>query len=211
MIPHQYSYKTVKCEGSAEFTERKSEFIGWVKPVYTEQDALDFINTVRSIHPSASHNAYAYIIRDTNITRVSDDGEPSATAGMPILNILQKQELTNIVAVVTRYFGGIMLGAGGLVRAYSQAARMAVDAAGITIYESFTEFDVVCSYADYEKLMKFIKSEEIILDTTNFEDSVTLSFATKNDNYEKICEKIIDLTNARAAIDKKSERFDFFS
>ena len=205
-----YSYKTVKCESSAEFTERKSEFIGWVKPVYTEQEALDFINTVRSLHPTASHNAYAYIIRDNSITRASDDGEPSSTAGMPILNILQKQDLTNIVAVVTRYFGGIMLGAGGLVRAYSQAARMAVDAAGTTIYESFTEFDVVCSYADYERLIKFIKTEAVIHDDTIFEDSVTLSFATKNDNYEKFCEKIIDLTNARVIIDKRSERFDFF-
>lgn len=204
-----YSYKTVKQESSAEFVERKSVFIGWVKPVYDEKSALDFINKIRAKHPDASHNVYAYIIRENNITRFSDDGEPSSTAGMPVLNVLQKQDLTNVVAVVTRYFGGIMLGAGGLVRAYSHAAKIGVESAGIATFESFTEFDVVCSYADYEKILKYIKSEKVILDNTIYEDSVTVSLATRYDNFEKISKDIINLTNGKSDIIKRSARFDF--
>jgi len=204
-----YSYKTVKKESSAEFTERKSVFIGWVKPVYDEKGALDFINQVQAKHPGAGHNAYAYIIRENNITRFSDAGEPSGTAGMPILNVLQKQDLINVVAVVTRYWGGIMLGAGGLVRAYSHAAKIGVESAGIAVWESFAEFDVICSYAGYEKLLKYIKSEKIISDDTLFEDTVTLSLATRHDNFERISQEIIDLTNADVIIEKRSARFDF--
>ena len=204
-----YSYKTVKQESSAEFVERKSVFIGWAKPVYDEKSALDFITKVRAKHSDASHNAYAYIIREGNITRFSDDGEPSGTAGMPILNVLQKQDLTNVAAVATRYFGGIMLGAGGLVRAYSQAAKIGVEAAGIAVYESFTEFDVTCSYADYEKISKYIKSAPVILDDTLFEGNVTLSLAARHDNCGEIFAEIINLTNAKADINNRSERFDF--
>jgi len=204
-----YSYKTVKKESSAEFVERKSVFIGWAKPVYDEKGALDFINKVQSIHPGAGHNAYAYIIRENNITRFSDAGEPSGTAGMPMLNVLQKQDLTNVIAVVTRYFGGILLGAGGLVRAYSHAVKIGVESAGIAVWESFTEFDVICSYADYEKLLKYIKSEKIILDDTLFEDTVMLSLATRHDNFEKYSQEIINMTNAKAIIDERSARFDF--
>ena len=203
------SYRTVKCEGSAEFVERKSVFTGWAKPVHDEKSALGFINKVRGIHPNASHNAYAYIIREGNITRFSDDGEPSGTAGMPVLNVLQKQDLTNVVAVATRYFGGIMLGAGGLVRAYSHAAKLGVESAGIAVYESFTEFDVICSYADYEKLLKFMQSAPVILDGTLFEDRVMLSLAVRHDNFEKIYGEIVNLTNAKSDINKRSERFDF--
>ncbi|MCL2099272.1 MAG: YigZ family protein [Oscillospiraceae bacterium] len=205
-----YSYKTVKKESSAEFTEKKSVFTGRVKPVCSEAEALDFINKIRAEQQNASHNAYAYIIRENNITRFSDDGEPSGTAGMPILNVLQKQELTNAAAVVTRYFGGIMLGAGGLVRAYSRAARLGMESAGIAVFENFTEFDVLCSYSDYEKILKYIKSEKIIEDNTQFEADITVSLAVLHDNFEKISKEITDLTNAKAVINKKSERYDFF-
>ena len=204
-----YSYKTVKRESSAEFTERKSVFIGWVKPVYDEKSAVDFINQVQAKNPGAGHNAYAYIIRENNITRFSDAGEPSSTAGMPILNVLQKQDLTNVIAVVTRYFGGILLGAGGLVRAYSHAAKIGVESAGIAVWESFTEFDAVCEYPDYDKILKYIKSDKIILDDTLFEDTVKLSLAVRHDNYERICGELINLTNAKVIINKRSSRFDF--
>ena len=206
-----YSYKTLKCESAAEFTERKSVFIGRVKPVYDEKSALDFIGKVRAEHAGANHNAYAYIIREGNITRFSDDGEPSGTAGMPVLNVLQKQGLANAAAVVTRYFGGIMLGAGGLVRAYSHAAKLGVESAGTAVFESFTEFDVTCPYADYEKLLKFIKSERIIVDGTVFEENVTLRLAVRHDNFERVSEEIVNLTNAKSDINKRSERFDFIN
>ena len=205
----EYTYKTVKQEGSAEFTERKSVFIGWAAPVHDEGGALDFIDRVRRRHPGAGHNAYAYIIREGNITRFSDAGEPSGTAGMPILNVLQKQGLTNVCAVVTRYWGGIMLGAGGLVRAYSHAAKIGVEAAGVAVWESFTEFGVSCSYADYEKILKYIKSEKVIVDGTLFEADVKLSLAARHDNFDEYAREIINLTNARADINKTGARYDF--
>ena len=201
------SYKTVKKECSAEFTEKKSIFIGHVKPVWDEQSALDFINQMCGIYNDASHNVYAYIIRDTNAVRFSDDGEPSSTAGVPALSVLQKNDLTNVAAVVTRYFGGILLGAGGLVRAYSHAVKLAVEAAGIVLYENFTEFDVSCGYPDYDKLLKFIKSEKIITDNTIFGENIILSLAVKYDCFEKICVGIINLTNGKSDIIKQGERF----
>ena len=186
-MDNKISYKTVKTECSAEFTEKKSVFICAVKPVPDEKAALDFINKTREKYKDASHNVYAYIIRESNITRFSDDGEPSSTAGVPALSVLQKNELTNIAAVVTRYFGGIMLGAGGLVRAYSRAVKLAVDSAGIALYENHIEFDVSCGYSDYDKLLKFIKSEKIITDDTVFGENIILSLAIKYDRFDKIC------------------------
>jgi len=207
LISNLISYKTVKKECSAEFTEKKSIFIGHVKPVWDEQSALDFINQMCGIYNDASHNVYAYIIRDTNAVRFSDDGEPSSTAGVPALSVLQKNDLTNVAAVVTRYFGGILLGAGGLVRAYSHAVKLAVEAAGIVLYENFTEFDVSCGYPDYDKLLKFIKSEKIITDNTIFGENIILSLAVKYDCFEKICVGIINLTNGKSDIIKQGERF----
>ena len=201
------SYKTVKQECSAEFTEKKSVFICTVKPIWDEQSALDFINQIRGKHSDASHNVYAYIIRDSNVVRFSDDGEPNSTAGVPALSVLQKNDLTNVVAVVTRYFGGILLGAGGLVRAYSHAVKLAIDEAGVAIYENYTQFDVLCGYPDYDKLLKFIKSEKIITDNTSFGENIILSLAIKYDRFEKICAEIINLTNGKSDIIKQGERF----
>ena len=201
------SYKTVKKECSAEFTEKKSVFIGHVKPVPDEHSALDFISQTRKKYNDASHNVYAYIIRDTNIVRFSDDGEPNSTAGIPTLSVLQKNDLTNVVAVVTRYFGGILLGAGGLVRAYSHAAKLAVDESGITLYENHIEFDVLCGYSDYDKLLKFIKSENIIIDNTVFGENIVLSLAVKYDLFEKVSYEIVNLSNGKSEIIKKGERF----
>lgn len=204
------AYKTVKIECSAEFIEKKSTFICTVKPVWDEKDALDFISQMRKKYGDASHNVYAYIIRDTNAVRFSDDGEPSSTAGVPALSVLQKNELKNVAAVVTRYFGGILLGAGGLVRAYSHAVKFAVDTAGIALYENYTEFEVSCGYSDYDKLLKFIKSEKIIADDTVFGENIILLLAVKYDLFDKIRAEIINLTNGKADIIKKGERFSSY-
>ena len=201
------SYKTVKKECSAEFTEKKSVFICTVKPVWDEKSALDFIAKIRAKYNDASHNVPAYIIRDTNIIRFSDDGEPSSTAGIPALSVLQKSGLTNVAAVVTRYFGGILLGAGGLVRAYSHAVKLALDASGIALYENFAEFDVLCGYSDYDKILKFIKSDKILIDDTVFGENIVLSLAIKSDRFDKFRADIINLTNGKADAIKKGERF----
>ena len=208
LISHQ-SYKTVKSERSAEFTEKKSIFICTVRPVWEEKSALDFINQIRQKHKDASHNVYAYIIRETNVVRFSDDGEPSSTAGVPALSVLQKNELTNVAAVVTRYFGGILLGAGGLVRAYSHSVKLAVESAGIAVYENHIEFDVLCGYQDYAQLLKFIKSEKVITDNTVFGENIVLSLAVKHNMFAQIQADIINLTNGKAVLIKKGERFAF--
>jgi len=197
------AYKTVRKEASAEFTEKKSIFIGTVTPVTDERAALDFIAGMRKLYSDASHNVYAYIIKDTNTVRFSDDGEPSSTAGVPALSVLQKNDLTNAAVVVTRYFGGILLGAGGLVRAYSRAAALAVEAAGAALYESFTEFDAVCAYSDYDKLVKFIKAENIIADDTVFGENIVLSLAVKHDRFDFVRAGIVNLTNGKAEVIKK--------
>ena len=201
------SYKTVKKGCSAEFTEKKSVFVCTVKPVQSEEAALDFIASIRQKHSSASHNVYAYMIKEANITRFSDDGEPSSTAGIPALSVLQKNELTNVTAVVTRYFGGILLGAGGLVRAYSRAVSLALEASGIALYEIFAEFEVLCGYADYDRLSKFIRSEKIIVDNTVFEENVVLSLAVKQGSFDKVKADIINLTDGRANLTMRGERF----
>ena len=123
------NYKTVKNDANAEFIEKKSRFIGYCRPVKSQDEAVNFINEIRSIHRQATHNVYAYILREDNIMRYSDDGEPAGTAGVPVLEVLKKENLTDIAVVVTRYFGGVLLGAGGLVRAYGKSAKLGVDAA----------------------------------------------------------------------------------
>ena len=181
-----------------------------MKSVPDEKSALDFIGEIRGKYSGASHNVYAYIIKDANIVRFSDDGEPSSCAGIPALSVLQKNGLTNITAVVTRYFGGILLGAGGLVRAYSRSVSLAVETAGIALYEIFAEFDVSCQYSDYDRLLKFINSQKIsrvITDNINFGENIILSLAVKHNALEKIRENIINLTNGKADIIIKGERF----
>ena len=116
-------YKTIADRCEARFIEKKSEFIGYLAPVAAEDEAIAFINEIRAMHRKATHNCYAYILRENSTARHSDDGEPSGTAGVPIYEVLRKEELCNVACVVTRYFGGIMLGAGGLVRAYTRGAK----------------------------------------------------------------------------------------
>ena len=204
------SYKTVKKECSAEHTEKRSVFICTVKSVDTEDGALNFIEKIRQKYKDASHNVYAYIIRDTNAVRFSDDGEPSSTAGVPCLTVLQKNELTNVAAVVTRYFGGILLGAGGLVRAYSTATILGVEAAGIALYENFTEFDLICGYSDYDKILNYIKNIRIIIGDTNFEENIIMSMAVKHDEYDKFAGSIINLTNGKAKFNKTGFRYTYY-
>ena len=123
MIIISNEYKTVKDIGIAEIVEKRSRFIASVRPVSSEEDALEYLNMLKQKYWDARHNVYAYIIRENNIMRYSDDGEPSGTAGVPVLDILKREELTDVIVVVTRYFGGILLGTGGLVHAYSKAAK----------------------------------------------------------------------------------------
>ena len=137
--------------GEDEFYEKKSHFIGRAWPVETEEEALEKIQAMKKQHYDATHNCWAYIIRDGAV-RFSDDGEPGGTAGMPMLQVLQREGLYNIVCVVTRYFGGILLGAGGLTRAYTKGAKDALDAAGIARMSQWTLWDIPCTYPLFERI-----------------------------------------------------------
>ena len=136
----------------AEFVEKKSRFIGSIWPVETEEEARARIEEVKKKHYDARHNCWAFRLRSGSVERYSDDGEPQGTAGQPILNVFQREEVTNVLCVVTRYFGGILLGAGGLTRAYGKSAKDALDAAGISVVRPWTQIEVDCPYGLFERL-----------------------------------------------------------
>ena len=175
-----------------EFVEKKSRFIGYVKPVINEEEAIEFINAVKKKHSDATHNCYAYIVRDNNIMRYSDDGEPAGTAGMPILDVLRKEELTDVCVVVTRYFGGTLLGTGGLVRAYTKGAQVGLDAAE-RIEKLFCNiYSVKCDYSMMGSLQYSIQEDgEYILKDTLFTDNVEFIVYVKTPDAERF-EKMIE-------------------
>lgn len=201
-------YKTVRGRAVDMFVEKKSEFIGYISPVSSEDEALAFIAEIKKKHADATHNCHAYILQGTEIARFSDDGEPSGTAGMPILEVIKREGLSGVCIVVTRYFGGILLGAGGLVRAYAKGAKIAIDAAGICSFVSFTEFTLNCDYSDYEKIRRDLDAKKIKCDDTEFGSDVTLKLACKDELYQGFCDYAVNLTNGRAIIRKTGERFD---
>ena len=167
-------YKTVEKEASDFFIEKKSKFIGYAKPVKTQEDTLEFISKIKSKHWDATHNVYAYVLRENNIQRYSDDGEPQGTAGQPMLEVLRKQGLRHVLAVVTRYFGGVKLGAGGLVCAYTKSVTDALKKAEIVKYKPSVTFFVETDYA----CLKGLKREIASLSETEADVRKTISEAT---------------------------------
>ncbi len=201
-------YTTIKSPVKASFIEKRSEFIGHLCPVTTNQQAVDIINEVKSEHRKARHNVYAYILRDNNITRYSDDGEPQGTGGVPVLDVLQKQGLTDVCCVVTRYFGGILLGGGGLVRAYSHAAAIAVEAAEIMNMCLCTCCDIKVSYDMYGKVSFILPEFEVKQTASDFGDTVKLTLFVKNELFDSFQKKLIDITSGRIEIIKKAEVYE---
>jgi len=199
---------TLEKAASAELTERKSVFIGYASPVGSEEEAIEFIKAIKKKHADARHNVYAYMLNGGGIARYSDDGEPQGTAGVPVLDIIRKGGFCDAVIVVTRYFGGILLGAGGLVRAYSAAARMAVEAAGIVTYDLFTEFSLTVSYNDHGKLTTLLAQANPLRDGIDYADNVTLRLALPLDELEDFRAKASEITAGRAAFAVTGERFD---
>ncbi|MBP3683694.1 MAG: YigZ family protein [Oscillospiraceae bacterium] len=185
LIPTQF--------GEDEFYEKKSHFIGRVWPVETEEEALEKIQQMKKQHYDATHNCWAYVIKDGAV-RFSDDGEPGGTAGMPMLQVLQREGLYNIVCVVTRYFGGILLGAGGLVRAYTKGAKIAVDAAGKSMKRVWTVLYVPCPYNFYERVKLLVSECEGIIRQTDFGAEVELELLFPEALTETFLEKLTDMT-----------------
>ena len=200
-------YKTVLQDAEAEMIERKSRFIGYCRPVKTQDEAINFINEIRAMHRQATHNVYAYVLREDNIMRYSDDGEPAGTAGVPVLEVIKKEGLTDVAVVVTRYFGGILLGAGGLVRAYGKSAKLGIDAA-VRIEKLYCElFLVRCDYSTYGKLEYLINTEGYILKDCAFENDVCLTVGVKPEQKEAFLKKIADISGGSAQVDEISGEY----
>ena len=179
--------------GEDEFIEKKSRFIGRVWPVETEEAALAIIQGMKKKHYDATHNCWAYIIKDGAV-RFSDDGEPGGTAGMPMLQVLQREGLYNIVCVVTRYFGGILLGAGGLVRAYTKGAKIAVDAAGKSMKRVWTVLYVPCPYTYYERVKLEVSAFGGIIRQTDFGAEVELELLFPEAQAKPFIDRLTDMT-----------------
>ena len=157
------SYNTVREKYAQDsFIEKKSEFISYVARVEDEDEAKEFISSIKKKHADATHNCYAYVLKGTEIARFSDDGEPQGTAGMPILEVIKREGLVGVCVVVTRYFGGILLGAGGLVRAYAKGAKIGIDKAGISEFCQHVTFDFEVSYSDYEKVLRDLDKNGVL-------------------------------------------------
>ena len=187
-------YKTVAREACDEFTEKRSRFIGYVKPVKTEEEAMAFIRRIRSEHWDARHNVYAYSLREGNVKRYSDDGEPSGTAGMPVLDVIVKNDVYDVCVVVTRYFGGILLGTGGLTRAYSQGSKIALAAGKIVLMQSCLLCEVTCDYNRYGKVSALVSEYGGVVDDTLFEADVCLKFHIPPASLTQLNKRLADAT-----------------
>ena len=203
------TYKTVRGFASAELVEKRSRFIGYIMPVTSQDEAVAFINQIRSKHWDATHNVYAYVIRNEGVSRYSDDSEPQGTAGIPTLEVMQKREITDCVIVVTRYFGGTLLGAGGLVRAYSAAAKAAVDAAGERVMTLCSVCELRCSYTLYGKLPAMIARFGGSVDDSDFTDEVTLRFHLPVDDLAAFNKALSEESSGKVqAEERRVEYFD---
>ena len=189
------SYYVPVDAGEAEFTEKRSHFLGHVRRVETEAEARAFLDEMRKKYYDARHNCWCYVLHEGGVVRYGDDGEPQGTAGMPALNVLQKEELTDCVLVVTRYFGGILLGGGGLVRAYSHAAKIAVDAGGIVTRAECSIVKIRCDYTFYGRLASLIPEQGGIVEDTAFEDAVTVKMRIPQELEPAFEARLVDLSN----------------
>ena len=200
-------YRTIAQAAQDEFVEKRSRFIGYARPVQTEEEAQAFIAEMKSRHWDATHNVYAYILREGNIQRYSDDGEPQGTAGIPTLDVLQKSHVTDVAVVVTRYFGGILLGGGGLVRAYSHGASIALKAAGIITMQECPLLMLSCDYSRYGRVSSLIPECGGIIDDTDFAGDVTLSFHMAPELMGSFARKLADATNGQVTFEECGSQY----
>lgn len=201
-------YKTVEIEADDFFIEKKSKFIGYVKPVKSQDEAIEFINSIKSKHWDATHNVYAYVLRENNIQRYSDDGEPGGTAGVPMLDVLLKENLVDVCVVGTRYFGGTLLGAGGLVRAYSHTSKIAVEAGHIITMAQCSVMSATVEYSFYERLNTLLSSFGATVSDTQFADKVTVIFSIRENRVDFLQEKLTDISNGKYELAFIESKFD---
>lgn len=200
-------YKTIRAEATGEFIEKRSRFLCHVKPVKTSEEAVAFINEKKSKYWDATHNVYAYILREGNIMRYSDDGEPQGTAGMPALEVLRREELFDLAVVITRYFGGVLLGAGGLVRAYARGAKEAVLAGGIAVMCLCEEYEITIGYALYERMKILISEHQAVIEDTEYADNIKITLSIKQTDSEKFIKSVTESTNGSVTPKLTGERY----
>lgn len=202
-------YKTIESRVEARFEEKKSEFIGYLAPVENEEEAVGFIEEIRAMHRKARHNCYAYILKDGG-ARHSDDGEPQGTAGVPIYEVLQKEGLSGVCCVVTRYFGGVLLGAGGLVRAYTKAAADAVSAAKIKEMALAVKAEISVDYSLYGKLPKIFEEFGAKTADEKFEDNVKITVYVRGQLADDLKARLVDACSGNVNVTVVSkEYYDF--
>ena len=203
------SYITVKNSSVFEYEDRKSVFIGMAMPVSTEAEAIAFIDSVKKQYPDARHHVYAYALRENSTMRFTDDREPQGTAGMPVLDVIRKNGCTDVVIVVTRYFGGTLLGTGGLVRAYTAAAIGALENAEIIRYDIYSSAEFEINYSDYGKISPILSEVGFRISDTIFEENVKISGSILSSNFDVLREKMTEITSGRVEIKLLGEKFEY--
>ncbi|MBQ7133412.1 MAG: YigZ family protein [Ruminococcus sp.] len=201
------TYITVKGYDEDEFIEKRSRFIGYIKHVETEKEATDFIAQIRQKHWDATHNVYAYSLRENQVKRYSDDNEPQGTAGIPVLDVLQKNNVVDAVIVVTRYFGGVLLGAGGLVRAYSHGASIALKKIGTVTMQMCSVCELSCTYTQYGRIPATIASFDGVVDDSEFTDAVRVKFHIPCDNLKRLNEVLSELSCGECSAKELSKSY----
>ena len=201
-------YKTILAQAEAEIVEKKSRFIATVRPVKTEEEARSFIDELKKKYWDATHNVFAYQIGERNeIQRFSDDGEPQGTAGMPVLNVLKGEDVKDTAIVVTRYFGGTLLGTGGLVRAYGKAAKEGLLAAGIAELVLYSRYFVTVDYTDSGKVQSEILQDGHVLHDTQYTDQVQFCVLVESEQSEAFEKKMLDIMKGKQVAEKMDEVF----
>lgn len=200
-------YRTIRQDGQAQEEIKKSRFICHAKRVYSEEEARDFIAAIKKEHYKATHNCSAFIVGEkSEIKRTSDDGEPSGTAGVPMLGVMENHQLTNVCFVVTRYFGGIKLGAGGLIRAYAGSVALAIKEIGLIEIKEQVGLRLKMSYSQYQNFDNFLKAEDLIEFDTEFTDLVATTIYIDKQKKEPLEQKLIEFFNSKIQIDDQGLR-----
>ena len=200
-------YRTISQDGQAQEEIKKSRFICHAKRVYSEEEARDFIAAIKKEHYKATHNCSAFIVGEkSEIKRTSDDGEPSGTAGVPMLGVMENHQLTNVCFVVTRYFGGIKLGAGGLIRAYAGSVALAIKEIGLIEIKEQAGLRLKMSYSQYQNFDNFLKAEDLIEFDTEFTDLVATTIYIDKQEKEPLEQKLIEFFNGKIQIDDQGLR-----
>ena len=200
------SYRIPTGNGASEYVEKRSRFLGLVQPVSSEDEARAVIAACKKQYHDARHNCWCYLIGE-NIVRYSDDGEPQGTAGQPMLNVFQREGVTNVVCVVTRYFGGILLGAGGLTRAYSKGARDALCAAGYAVMGQWAVVSIPCTYAMLERVKLEVAAQDGTVDDTEYGADIRLTVSLPAERVNALQERLTELSAGSIAVTVDSEEF----